>query len=102
MVTEDLTKPTESLISLLYQSVSIRDSRHSLELGVSSVFTLISLGLLPFEAYKRTVWRLSWITFIFLPLTFIVGFFGMFCMYSFIENRADTIQRRNECRYVPK
>ncbi|QKX64050.1 uncharacterized protein TRUGW13939_11223 [Talaromyces rugulosus] len=58
LVTEDLTKPTESLISLLYQSVSIRDSRHSLELGVS-------------------MWRLSWITFIFLPLTFIVGFFGM-------------------------
>ncbi|OKL63593.1 hypothetical protein UA08_02012 [Talaromyces atroroseus] len=58
MVTEDLTKPTESLISLLYQSVSIRDSRHSLELGLS-------------------MWRLSWITFVFLPLTFIVGFFGM-------------------------
>ncbi|CRG82996.1 Magnesium transporter ALR1 [Talaromyces islandicus] len=58
LITEDLTKPTESLISLLYQSVSIRDSRHSLELGVS-------------------MWRLSWITFIFLPLTFIVGFFGM-------------------------
>lgn len=38
LVTEDLTKPTESLISLLYQSVSIRDSRHSLELGVSSAF----------------------------------------------------------------
>lgn len=36
LITEDLTKPTESLISLLYQSVSIRDSRHSLELGVSS------------------------------------------------------------------
>src|SRR5437762_95797 len=24
-----------------------------------------------------SMWRLSWITFIFLPLTFIVGFFGM-------------------------
>jgi hypothetical protein len=58
LVTEDLVKPTESLISLLYQSVAIRDSRHSLQLGVS-------------------MWRLSWITFIFLPLTFIVGFFGM-------------------------
>lgn len=23
------------------------------------------------------MWRLSWITFIFLPLTFVVGFFGM-------------------------
>lgn len=58
LVTEDLVKPTDSLISLLYQSVQIRDSRHSLELGVS-------------------MWRLSWITFIFLPLTFMVGFFGM-------------------------
>ncbi|KAL1962734.1 hypothetical protein VTN77DRAFT_9188 [Rasamsonia byssochlamydoides] len=58
LVTEDLVKPTGSLISLVYQSVSIRDSRHSLELGAS-------------------MWRLSWITFIFLPLTFIVGFFGM-------------------------
>ncbi|KAK2757958.1 hypothetical protein FQN54_004364 [Arachnomyces sp. PD_36] len=58
LVTEDLVKPTETLISLLYQSVSIRDSRHSIQLGVS-------------------MWRLSWITFIFLPLTFMVGFFGM-------------------------
>ncbi|PGG95145.1 hypothetical protein AJ79_10227 [Helicocarpus griseus UAMH5409] len=58
LVAEDLVKPTETLISLLYQSVSIRDSRHSIQLGVS-------------------MWRLSWITFIFLPLTFIVGFFGM-------------------------
>ncbi|QSS59042.1 hypothetical protein I7I51_08474 [Histoplasma capsulatum] len=58
LVEEDLVKPTKTLISLLYQSVSIRDSRHSIQLGVS-------------------MWRLSWITFIFLPLTFIVGFFGM-------------------------
>lgn len=36
LVTEDLIKPTEALISLLYQSVSIRDSRHSIQLGVSS------------------------------------------------------------------
>jgi hypothetical protein len=42
----------------MYKSVGIRDSRHSLELGTS-------------------MWRLSWITFIFLPLTFAVGFFGM-------------------------
>lgn len=58
LVEEDLTKPTAALSSLMYQSVSIRDSRHSLRLGTS-------------------MWRLSWITFIFLPLTFIVGFFGM-------------------------
>src|SRR6201996_6866291 len=42
----------------MYKSVEIRDSRHSLQLGTS-------------------MWRLSWITFIFLPLTFMVGFFGM-------------------------
>ena len=42
----------------MYKSVEIRDSRHGLQLNTS-------------------MWRLSWITFIFLPLTFIVGFFGM-------------------------
>ncbi len=57
-VEEDLVKPTQALISLLYQSVSIRDSRLSLQIDTST-------------------WRLSWITFIFLPLTFMVGFFGM-------------------------
>jgi hypothetical protein len=57
-VEEDLVKPTQALISLLYQSVSIRDSRLSLQIDTS-------------------MWRLSWITFIFLPLTFMVGFFGM-------------------------
>ena len=57
-VDEDLVKPTQALISLLYQSVSIRDSRLSLQIDTS-------------------MWRLSWITFIFLPLTFMVGFFGM-------------------------
>lgn len=42
----------------MYKSVSIRDARLSLQLNAS-------------------LWRLSWITFIFLPLTFLVGFFGM-------------------------
>ncbi|KAF2664719.1 hypothetical protein BT63DRAFT_96732 [Microthyrium microscopicum] len=58
LIEEELTKPTASLNDLLYKSVQIRDSRHSLQLGTS-------------------MWRLSWITFIFLPLTFISGFFGM-------------------------
>ncbi|KIW05785.1 uncharacterized protein PV09_03640 [Verruconis gallopava] len=55
---EEMVKPTTNLSDLLYKSVGIRDSRHSLQLGTS-------------------MWRLSWITFIFLPLTFMVGFFGM-------------------------
>ncbi|OMP85068.1 hypothetical protein BK809_0000820 [Diplodia seriata] len=42
----------------MYKSVEIRDSRLGLQLDTS-------------------MWRLSWITFIFLPLTFISGFFGM-------------------------
>lgn len=58
LVQEDLVKPTASLADLMYKSVEIRDSRHSLQLNTS-------------------LWRLSWITFIFLPLTFVVGFFGM-------------------------
>ncbi|KAI9707077.1 MAG: hypothetical protein M1836_000037 [Candelina mexicana] len=58
LVQEDLIKPTANLADLMYKSVGIRDSRHSLTLGTS-------------------MWRLSWITFIFLPLTFMVGFFGM-------------------------
>lgn len=58
LVQEDLVKPTANLADLMYKSVGIRDSRHSLQLSTS-------------------MWRLSWITFVFLPLTFIVGFFGM-------------------------
>lgn len=53
LLQEDLVKPTANLSDLMYKSVGIRDSRHSLQLGSS-------------------MWRLSWITFIFLPLTFIV------------------------------
>lgn len=58
LVQEDLVKPTANLADLMYKSVEIRDSRHSLQLNTS-------------------MWRLSWITFIFLPLTFISSFFGM-------------------------
>ena len=43
-VQEDLVKPTANLNDLMYKSVGIRDSRHSLQLGTS-------------------MWRLSWITF---------------------------------------
>src|SRR5690242_12466994 len=54
----DMINPTKELADLMYKSVGIRDARHSLQLGLS-------------------MWRLSWITFIFLPLTFMCGFFGM-------------------------
>ncbi|KAK7184970.1 ankyrin repeat-containing protein [Paraphaeosphaeria sporulosa] len=46
------------MIDLVYKSISINDARRSMELNAS-------------------LWRLSWVTFIFLPLTFLVGFFGM-------------------------
>ena len=55
---ENLIKPTDSLSDLMYKSVGIRDTRHSLELSYS-------------------MWRLSWITFIFLPLNYSTSFFGM-------------------------
>ena len=58
LVQEDLVKRLANLNDLLYKSVEIRDSRHSLTLNLS-------------------MWRLSWITFIFLPLTFMASFFGM-------------------------
>ncbi|KAK5137967.1 hypothetical protein LTR08_005764 [Meristemomyces frigidus] len=57
-VQEGLVQPTANLSDLMYKSVGIRDSRQGLQLGLS-------------------MWRLSWITFIFLPLTFVVSFFGM-------------------------
>jgi hypothetical protein len=57
-VENESLKIIDHLIDLMYKSVSIRDARLSLELNAS-------------------LWRLSWITFIFLPLTFLVGFFGM-------------------------
>ncbi|KAH7118817.1 hypothetical protein B0J11DRAFT_77552 [Dendryphion nanum] len=57
-IREGVVKPTANLSDLMYKSVGIRDARHSLQLGLS-------------------MWRLSWITFIFLPLTFVCGFFGM-------------------------
>ena len=53
----------------MYKSVSIRDSRLSLELNAS-------------------LWRLSWITFIFLPLTFLASFFGM--NVDLFQNRPST------------
>ena len=46
------------MVDLMYKSISIRDARRSIELNTS-------------------LWRLSWITFIFLPLTWLCGFFGM-------------------------
>ncbi|KPI45620.1 uncharacterized protein AB675_371 [Cyphellophora attinorum] len=54
----DYVQPMDRMMDLMYKSVTIRDSRQSLELNAS-------------------LWRLSWITFIFLPLTALSGFFGM-------------------------
>lgn len=74
-VEETLKKPTAQMVDLvslrghlramysklrvkqMYKSISIRDARQSLQLNTS-------------------LWRLSWVTFIFLPLTFLAGFFG--------------------------
>ncbi|KAK5285037.1 hypothetical protein LTR16_004804, partial [Cryomyces antarcticus] len=58
LIQEDLIKPIMNPSDVMYRSDGIRDTRQSLQLGTSK-------------------WRLSWITFIFLPLTFLPGFFGM-------------------------
>lgn len=58
LIEDDLLKRTSNLSELMYKSVGIRDSRESLRLGAS-------------------MWRLSWITFIFLPLNCLIAFFGM-------------------------
>ncbi|KFA54505.1 hypothetical protein S40293_09963, partial [Stachybotrys chartarum IBT 40293] len=57
-VQDDLVAPTNNLLDMLYKSVAIRDAHLSLQMDAG-------------------LWRLSWITFIFLPLTFLSGFFGM-------------------------
>ncbi|KAF3934644.1 hypothetical protein ABW20_dc0102997 [Dactylellina cionopaga] len=57
-IEDDLIKQTDKLTDLMYKTVGIRDSQDSLRLGTS-------------------MWRLSWVTFIFLPLSFITSFFGM-------------------------
>ncbi|KAL9618538.1 MAG: hypothetical protein Q9204_008391 [Flavoplaca sp. TL-2023a] len=57
-VEETLKKPTAQMVDLMYKSISIRDARQSLQLNTS-------------------LWRISWLTFIFLPLTFLSSFFGM-------------------------
>ncbi|KAK3394986.1 hypothetical protein B0H63DRAFT_63153 [Podospora didyma] len=42
----------------MYKSAAIRDTQLSLK-------------------FNESLWRLSWVTFVFLPLTFVSGFFGM-------------------------
>lgn len=91
LVQEDLVKPTANLADLMYKSVEIRDSRHSLQLNTSmwrlswvsrsrafipklgETSCLIVLYLLK-EAMLTPI--ITQITFVFLPLTFISSFFG--------------------------
>lgn len=58
LVQTNMVKPTANLADLMYKSVGIRDARHQVELSIS-------------------VWRLSWLSFIFLPLSFLCSFFSM-------------------------
>ena len=84
---ENLTKPTANLADLMYKSVGIRDSRHSLQLN-TSLWRLRYPSQIPkFPTLTNPSFQPnlpnfansnnSWITFIFLPLTFISSFFGM-------------------------
>lgn len=54
----EVVQRTAALSDFVFKTVAFRDSQDSLQFGLS-------------------MWRLSWITFIFLPLTFSVGLFGM-------------------------
>lgn len=58
LLDDDLTKRTNNLSDLMYKSVSVRDSREGLRLNGS-------------------MWRLSWITFIFLPANCLLAAYGM-------------------------
>jgi len=58
LMDEELSKPTTALTDLVYKSVEIRDSRHSIQLN-------------------NSLWRLSYVSFIFLPANFVSSFFGM-------------------------
>lgn len=57
-LTQNLVNPTANMLDMVYKRVAIRDARHSLQLNES-------------------LWRLSWVTIIFMPLTFVAGVFGM-------------------------
>lgn len=52
------TAPLTDSCQKVYKTVSINDARRSIELN-------------------QSIWRLSWVTFIFLPMTFLASFFGM-------------------------
>lgn len=82
LIQEDLVKPTANLADLMYKSVEIRDSRHSLQLNTS-------------------MWRLSWITFIFLPLTFISSFFGFVNIQTELTAGEQLITKQYERRHIP-
>lgn len=57
LIEEELSKPTVALTDLVYKAVDIRDSRHSMQMNGS-------------------MWRLSLVTFFFLPITAISSIFG--------------------------
>lgn len=72
----------------MYKSISIRDARQSLQLNTS-------------------LWRISWLTFIFLPLTFLASFFGMNVselhnnpsMKWYVHRVSTGISAERSCRY---
>ena len=80
---DDLKQPTAALGDLMYKSVGIRDSRHGLQLNTSmwrlryALASLSSSACSMAHATTNRYYSSSWITFIFLPLTFISSFFGM-------------------------
>lgn len=63
-----IVQRTAGLLDLMFKAVGLRDAQDSFHLGTS-------------------MWRISWITFIFLPLTFTVGVFGMSKYFHRLEEK---------------
>lgn len=77
-VEESLRKPVAQMVDLVNHQIA--DYLHSIWIDIFSVQMYKSIGIRDARQsleLNTSLFRLSWITFIFLPLTFLAGIFGM-------------------------